>query len=334
MRRLLLAAALAAGVLLPAANAIAAPGTADGSLGIRLVDIPTDRANDPRAHAYVIDHLAPGTTIERAVEVSNTTAAPMRVELYSAAASIMGGKFVGAEGRTPNDASTWTSVDPPVVTLAAGTVEQVTVTVEVPADAPPGEHYAAVWAEARAMAMSGGVSEVNRVGIRLYLDIGPGGEAASNFTIDDLTAGRTDDGKPVVSASVTNTGGRALDMSGDLTLSDGPAGLTAGPFPATLGTTIAPGDTEQVTVVLDDKLPNGPWDAHISLTSGLLTLSADGTITFPDKGIGAPVATYLKSSGGPAWPVLLGGGVAVGLIGFAFWVIARRRRRDRETLPA
>src|SRR5690242_8321092 len=98
MRRLLLAAALAAGVLLPAANAIAAPGTADGSLGIRLVDIPTDRANDPRAHAYVIDHLAPGTTIERSVEVSNTTAAPMRVELYSAAASIMGGKFVGAEG--------------------------------------------------------------------------------------------------------------------------------------------------------------------------------------------------------------------------------------------
>jgi hypothetical protein len=334
MRRLLLAAALAAGVLLPAANAMAASGTPDGSLGIRLVDIPTDRADDPRAYAYVIDHLAPGTTIERTIEVSNTTDSAMRVELYAAAASIEGGRFVGADGRTQNDVSTWTSVDPAPLSVRAGSVEQVTVTIAVPADASPGEHYGAVWAEARSIATSGGLTEVNRVGIRLYLDIGPGGEPASNFTIDDLTAGRTDDGAPIVTATVTNTGGRALDMSGELTLADGPAGLTAGPFPATLGTTIAPGDTEHVAVVLDEKLPNGPWDAHITLASGLLKVSADATITFPDKGIAGPVATYLKSNGGPSWPVFLGGGAALGLVGFAFWVIARRRRRDREAISA
>jgi hypothetical protein len=332
MRRLLLAAALAAGVLLPAANALAASGTADNSLGIRLVDIPTDRANDPRAHSYVIDHLAPGTRIERTIEVSNTTDESMHVELYAAAASIADGKFVGAEGRTQNDASSWTSVNHPALDVAAGTTEQVKVVVAVPADAPSGEHYAAVWAEARAEAKSGGITQVNRVGIRLYLDIGPGGEPASNFSINDLTAGRTEDGEPVVRASVTNTGGRALDMSGELTLEDGPAGLTAGPFAATLGTTIAPGDTEDVTVVLDKKLPNGPWDAHITLVSGLLTVTADGTITFPEKGVAPPVATYLKTNGGPSWPVFVGVGAAVALAGFAFWVIARRRRRDRETV--
>ena len=47
----------------------------------------------------------------------------------------------------------------------------------------------------------------------------------------------------MVLATVHNTGGRALDMNGTLQLPAGPGGLSAGPFPANLGVTLAIGDT-------------------------------------------------------------------------------------------
>ena len=119
------------------------------------------------------------------------------------------------------------------------------MTITVPSDAAPGEQYGVVWAEARSAPVAGGgVIQVSRVGIRLYVSVGPGGAPAADFTIDSLTANRSADGQPTVLATVHNTGGRALDMSGTLQLLAGPGGLSAGPFPATLGTTLAIGDTE------------------------------------------------------------------------------------------
>jgi hypothetical protein len=89
----------------------------------------------------------------------------------------------------------------------------------------------------------GGLTQVSRVGIRLYLSIGPGGAPASNFDIVSMTADRDSTNSAMVQASIHNTGGRALDLSGALALSDGPGGLSAGPFPITLGTTLGIGQT-------------------------------------------------------------------------------------------
>jgi hypothetical protein len=84
-----------------------------------------------------------------------------------------------------------------------------------------------------------------------------------------------------VLAKVHNTGGRALDMSGSLRLADGPGQLTAGPFDATVGTTLGIGQTAPVTVMLDPSLPVGPWKATLELRSGLLRRKVEGTLTFP-----------------------------------------------------
>jgi hypothetical protein len=142
------------------------------------------------------------------------------------------------------------------------------------------------------------VTEVNRVGVRIYLAVGAGAAPAANFTIDSLTARRSTHGNPVVVAAVHNTGGRALDMSGTLQLSAGPGGLSAGPFPAALGVTLAIGATEPVTITLNGVVPPGPWLARIALHSGLTERSAQATITFPVRGSSAPataVATHRRS---------------------------------------
>jgi hypothetical protein len=262
-----------------------------GGIGLRIVDVPISARDDPRARVYFVDQLAPGAVIHRRIEVSNTTDSTIRTVLYAAAASIGHGSFLGSAGHTPNELSTWTSVRPDSYVVPAGDRVTAMVTIAIPLDAAPGERYGAVWAEARAGSVgTGSVVEISRVGIRMYISVGPGGAPASNFTIRSLTAERSRSGQPMVVATVHNTGGRALDMNGTLRLADGPAGLSAGPFPATLGVTLAIGDTEPVTVALDKQIPAGPWDARITLHSGLLARSARATITFPDIGTSGAVA--------------------------------------------
>ena len=320
--------------------AVVAPGPASattpaGSIGLRLVDAPIAARQDPRARVYIVDHVAPGKSIHRRIAISNATTSTARIALYAAAAGIEKGSFLGAVGHTPNEVSTWTSVTPEKLDVPAHGEATATVTIEIPKNAAPGEHYGVVWAETRSSPVGNeGITQVSRVGIRLYLSVGPGGAPAADFTIDSLTAERSPEGQPMVVASVHNTGGRALDMNGSLELLDGPGGLSAGPFPATLGTTLAIGDTQPVTIALDTQIPAGPWNAEISLQSGVLERTAQATITFPEAGASAPVPA---TSARPAWLypaiggiALLASVVAVGLMRKR----ARLRRSTRDRRPA
>ncbi|MHA6797664.1 hypothetical protein ACVGVM_29790 (plasmid) [Pseudonocardia bannensis] len=298
---------------------------APGGLGVRLLEAPTSARDDPRARQYIVDHLAPGAVIHRRIEVSNTTAAPMRVAVYPAAAGITDGALVGAVGRTANDLSSWTTLDQGDLELAPGARATPTVTVTVPADAAPGEQYAVVWAEASAPNPSG-VTLVNRVGIRMYVSVGAGGAPASSFSVDSLTAQRAPDGRPVVTAQVHNTGGRALDLAGTLSLSDGPGSLSAGPFPAQVASTLAPGQSGTVNIALDEQLPDGPWNATINLKSGLLEENYQARIQFPTgPGAGAPVG--VQKMLGEHLGILIGA-LLLALAAVAVVLLLRRRGKD------
>jgi hypothetical protein len=331
-------------VAAPASATTGAPGPAPheaaaGSIGVRLVDVPATAGKDPRAQVYITDHLAPGTVIRRRIEVSNTSASTTPVALYAAAAAIAHGSFLGGAGHTADELSTWTSVSPGAAAIPANGRVTATVTITVPADAAPGERYGVVWAEASATpSAGGGITQVSRVGIRLYLSVGPGGAPGANFTIDSLTAKRAADGQPIVVATVSNTGGRALDVNGSLRLSAGPGGLNAGPFPATLGTTLAVGDSEPVTIALDKRIPAGPWDAEITLRSGLLERSAHATITFPDLGASPPVKVTPSRPGGLNPAIAIAVPVVLMLVGISALIVVSTRRgrrpRGRRRKPA
>jgi hypothetical protein len=286
-----------------------------GSLGVQLLNVPIGARNDPRARLYIVDHLHPGTVIHRRIEVSNTTGSTRAIVLYPAAATIAHGSVVGAAGHTANDLSTWTTISPRATEIPAGGRLSARLTIAVPQDASPGEQYGVVWAETRSAPPGGqGITQVSRVGIRLYLSVGPGGPPPSKFTIESLTAGRTTNGQPMVVASVHNTGGRALDMNGTLQLTGGPGGLNAGPFPANLGVTLAIGDTEPIKIILDKRLPVGPWNARVTLRSGLITNSARAIISFPEARASTP-------------PYLAVVAIATALLLIATLIGAARRRR-------
>jgi hypothetical protein len=303
VRRLLTALVVAVAILAAATGPISA-ATRSGhqrplpGLGIRLVDVPTATSDDPRARAYIIDNLPPGAAIERRVQVINGTGAPIDVSTYPAAASIQHGEFIGARGHSRNELSSWTSTRPKSVYLPRNGRSFVDVTIRIPPDAASGERYGVVWAQTTTPPQTpGGLTQVSRVGIRLYLSIGPGGAPASDFDIVSMTADRDSTNSPMVQASVHNTGGRALDLSGALALTDGPGGLSAGPFPITLGTTLGIDQTEPVTVPLDEQIPNGPWNATLTVRSGLTKRTAQATLTFPaGPGVGVTALTTPRGS--------------------------------------
>ncbi|MDT4982710.1 MAG: hypothetical protein QOF95_200 [Pseudonocardiales bacterium] len=331
-RWMLVSALMALAVPAVGANAAPTPApTGAGSIGLSLLDDAGTAGEDPRARVYIVDHAGPGGVVHRRVELANNTAGTAHIVLYAAGATIERGTFVGAADRTRNDVSTWTSVLPSATDLPAGGHALADVTIRVARDAAPGEHYGVVWAEVRsASSGSGGVIEVSRVGIRIYLSVGPGAPPAAGFTVGSLSGARSSAGDQLVTASVHNTGGRALDMVGTLQLLAGPGGVRAGPFPVTLGTTVAVGDSEPVTIALAERLPAGPWTAQLVLRSGLVERTTQATITFPGK---AKSPTGGSNSTGIGW--LSAGILAVAvLLGIAaVIVLARRRRRRRSPRP-
>lgn len=274
----------------PATQAVALPPKSGGSapagrVGIQLLDAPVSRKNDPRAHVYIIDHLRPGAVIHRRVEVVNQTKGPEHFDLYPGGASIESGKFVVAEGRGGDELAGWISLDRPGLDVPAGGTAKALVTIRVPAKASKGERYAVVWAEVAAKPTAQhSVGVANRVGVRVYLDVGPGGDPRSDFRVEGLTARRGPNGVPELLATVHNTGERALDMTGSLALTDGPGGSNAGPFPVRPGDTPAPGGSVQVVVPLDPGLPTGPWNGKLTLRSGVVEHSVSARFTFPSAG--------------------------------------------------
>ncbi|WP_371778406.1 peptidase [Streptosporangium subroseum] len=323
----LLMAVLSPAIGMSQASALAAGRPSPDGIGIRLVDVPIAARADQRARRYIVDHLKPGMVINRRIEVTNSSDTPLRVALYSAAASIGNGRFAFAEDRTSNELSTWTSIAPRGLTLAPHSSSMATVTVTVPDRASTGERYAVAWAEVTTTAPPGGVSEVNRVGVRLYLSVGPGGAPPTDFTIDTLTTQRTAGGNPMVLAQVHNTGGRALDLTGDLRLTEGPGGMSAGPFDVELGTTLPPGGTGTATVALSDQVPDGPWKARIRLRSGLVERLAQATIRFPSSaGLAAAVPTDAD-----LLPVAIAAGLVLAATGLT--VVLLRRRRTAHARP-
>lgn len=317
-------------LVLPSARA--AGTNCPPGLGIGLRQEPKALAKDPRAGRYIIDFVPPGTTFSRKIIICNGDNKPAHINLYSADATIRGGSF-GLDSAHGNGAiSQWVSVQPTSLDLGPGGSQIIEATVAVPADATTGEYYGGVVAE-RPASPGKGIAITARAAIRIYLAVGRGGLPPSDFRILSLTAARAADGSPYVLAQIVNTGKRAIDLAGTLRLLNGPCGLSAGPFPADLCTTLAPGQSEPVTVPLDKSLPAGPWLAKLDMKSGLIERLAQATITFPtDAGAKAkPVKAHalpLTQNRGVVIPIAIALLLALLILLFLIWW--RRRKRDDD----
>jgi len=322
---------LAAGLAGPAASAAAStqlPAAArPQGFGARLVDVPVSEANDSRALRYIIDYLPTGTVVHRRILIMNQEARPVRFTVYPDAARIANGLFTGYAGKTRSELTGWIGVQHRTVTLGPGRSAMDTVTIKVPAGATRGEHYGVIWVQqtARSHATSGfGLTEVSRVGIRIYLAVGKGGAPPTSFAITSITTGRSASGRAVIVARVDNVGSRAVDLDGSARLAHGPGNSSAGPYPSLQVITLAPGQTGNMTFVPPRSLPAGSWRATISLASGITTCTATATIRI------SPIVAAQAGLPMMAWI-----GIALGVLAVVLAVaVMVRRARQRRTMTA
>ena len=289
MRRLfsMIMLVLAAGTLSPGVVAVAAIhrpiGPAPQRFGVRLVDVPVSAADNPRALRYIIDYLPTGTVIHRRILIMNQEARIAHFTVYPDAASISNGSFTGDSGATRSELTGWISVQYQTLTLRPHASAMDMITIRVPPGATRGEHYGLIWVQqaAYARASSGfGVSEIARVGIRIYLAVGQGGAPPTSFAVTSITGHRSARGWPTMVVHVDNTGGRAVDLSGTARLSGGPGDIEAGPLTEQGVITLAPGQSGNVTFAPPRSLPDGTWQAKVTLVSGLTTAAATATVVF------------------------------------------------------
>jgi hypothetical protein len=310
-----------------AATGIGSPAsasTSSGGIGVRLIPDGTSSPSEPLGLGYMVERIAPGSRISRQVEISNATHAMADVGVFPAAASIPDGHFSFAPGRTGNPLSSWTSVARHDLHLAPGATALDVVTIKAPNSASSGERYAVVWAEVSASSpMQSGIRLVNRVGVRMYVSVGKGGMPVAQFTVGSLAVSRATSGDPIVSAKVRNVGEAALDITGELTLSEGPGGLSAGPFPVTLGTMLAPSHSAIERIELGNQLPRGPWRADLTLSSDGTQRSSIATVMFPAEASANERRTF-------SGPLLLAALIiALLLLGATSSVFFARRHRLR-----
>lgn len=208
--------------------------------------VAPDGTEDERASRYIVDHVVPGSTLERDVTIGNDGDAPVDVELSVGGSEIVEHRLVFDDEGTgvEREIVEWAQLPRDRVTVAPR--ESVTVPVElvVPPDAEDGERYGVVWAAVRSTS-TGAATVVNRVGVRIYLSVGDGPAPPSDFTVDLVAAGRADDGAPYLDVTLSNVGGRAVEPQGTVTFA-GKAGEIEPGF------TLTPADSGELRVRFDD----------------------------------------------------------------------------------
>jgi hypothetical protein len=118
---------------------------------------------------------------------------------------------------------------------------------------------------------------------------------------------------------------RAVDLDGSARLTHGPGNTSAGPFPAQKIITLAPGQAGNMSFAPPKSLPDGSWQAKVTLVSGITTSTATATVQF-----GALAASGTRL-GLMAWAGIALGGVALSG-GLAAILVRRRALRCRRAL--
>lgn len=299
---------------------------AQGSLSLALDDPPVDEA-DPRSAYYVVDHVAPGGRIERAIALGNSSDRDVEVALYIGDAEVADGRFAPADGRGTAELAEWTSFEPERVDVARGDETTATLTIDVPDEARPGERYGVAWAELPASGEATRV--VNRVGIRVYLSIGDGERPAIEAAATTITATRLDDGGSRLSIALTNNGGRAAELAGRVELTR--AGRSEPVvLPLDGAVALAPGEEAALATGPSDDVTDGEWDATVALHVNGVEQLARGTVEVPGElgaeGEPADLTRFERTSasGTGPWPIVAVALVALVLAG-TIWAGRRAR---------
>jgi len=167
---------------------LAAPCLADGGIGVT----PAEPGGvDPVSNGFLVESLAPGATVSGAVVVSNSTAATTPASVYAAdgITAVTTGVAFADDDQPPVSAGAWVTPAVTSVNLGPDSSQTVGFTVQVPADATPGDHVAAIVVQQAATPGGGSVSISQVVRGVVPIDVQVSGAAGEQAQLSAPTLG-------------------------------------------------------------------------------------------------------------------------------------------------
>lgn len=318
--RAVLLVALALGLVAPGGEARSAE---NGDFSLRPVR-PAEVSE--RDRAYVVKAAAAGSTFEDTLEARNLTDAPLDLVVEPVDATVTAdGAFAAAATR--DAVGGWITTTPSEVRVPAQGSRRVKIRVTVPADAPNGDHIAAVVVRrANAGTGQGTVRVVEQVGVRVYLTVtggrGPGGDPATEgqsraFELRALRWTGTAQ-KRAFEADVANVGSLLVEPLGTLTIGQGDLD-TELQLPV-LGT-VLPGKTTTLRIQSEGRLEPGTYEARLRLHDVHGGPEHEASTTFSVAAAAADDKAPPKKTRFPLWPALL---ATAGLTAVTVQLVRRR----------
>ena len=210
----------------------------------------------------------------------------------------------------------WVVAGEPEITVPAGESVTVPFTIEVPADAEPGDHAGGIVTSLATAQQEQGITVDRRLGSRIHVRVD--GELAPAAAIEELVLDYDGTVNPVAGGTagvafwVVNTGNTRL--AGDATVRlAGPFGIGARSLDATLPE-LLPGERTEVRLDVADVLPLVRVGAEIEVAPRVVV-----------SGTALDVVVATTSTTAIPWSF-----VALLLAAAALLLLTRRRRRQRE----
>ena len=317
-----LAPLLAAAAALVGVPAAASAATDDVTWTVRTASnsLGADRTNFSYA-------LNPGAHLDDGIVVANRGTEAVELDVYAADGykTSTGALDLRLAAEAPVGVGKWIVVPEHHVSVPAGQTVEVPFTVDIPADATPGDYAGGVVTSLTVADQSANVNVDRRLGIRTGIRVG--GDLAPALTVEGL--GVDWDGGLVPFLFGDATVHYSLHNTGNVSLTAGEADAVAGPF-GWGEVTAAPGEPAPTL------LPGESWQRDVSVPAvaamGLVWASVTATPTVTDaSGSTTDLDPVTASAMGLAvpWPILVVVLLIVAAVVFGpRWLRARRRRRQ------
>ncbi|NQX36546.1 hypothetical protein [Herbiconiux sp. VKM Ac-2851] len=266
---------------------------------------------------------APGQHLDDVVEVRNTGTTPQTITVFPTDAfnTDEGAYGLLDTGVQPTDAGSWVRFadgsTQATITLDPGATQLVQYSLDVPADAAPGDHAAGIVASAQSA--SDQILVDRRVATRLYVRVP--GDLQPVLSVSSITASYDPefnplDGQTTITYTVKNDGNVALGA--DMTVGVRTwFGIGAGQTVKDELAEMLPGSTRTISVVVPGVAQLGYLNPFVSL---LPTVAPDAQNPGPLDEVSRDTVVIA-----PPWWLL-----AVLLVGGLVWLIIRMRRRSDD----
>ncbi|NMO51199.1 DUF916 domain-containing protein [Actinoplanes sp. TBRC 11911] len=315
----------------PTPSPSAGKSPASKSSPVRWSVAPANATTVDGRNQYSYENVRPGATVHDYVSITNLGAAPVTFRVYAAdGVTTADGKIsVATAAVKPTDLGVWTKLAHGSVKVPARSQVIEPFTINVPANATPGDHAGGLIASVTEKAAEGQVSRESRFAVAAYVRIV--GALTPALGIESVSASYKGTANPfgaggaTVAYTVHNTGNVRLSAAQAVSVT-GPFGTEETVRPDALAV-VLPGDSVRVTAHLSGIQPVGPLKAHVTVTPGPASHAPKMSAAL------TPVAQTVGLWATP-WPQIVLLLILIVIALGVWWWIRISRRRMRAKLAA